>query len=385
MTKNRIEDLEDYDEAIRYIAELTPTLAEQYMKQYGQDLIQHNPESTTALLQAICSSSECAPEEFIHLFVGHHSKLQEFLEYVVDKTPDCAPVVYNTLLELYIRNVGKDKKDVVDEKSRIHPNNDKIMNLLITKQGKFDDRHAVVLTKIYKFEEGMIFLYKKLNLYNEILQYYMEQNASEKILNLCRQYQHEQRDLWVQALAYFTKMADTCQAEIKEVLAHIDEHNLLSPLIVVRMLAQNPKAPLGVVREYIIRKLQDETAVIEADEREIKRYQDETQKMRQDIIELSSSARTFQSSKCSICKNSLDLPTVHFFCMHSYHARCLMDSENECPICAPEYRKVLDIKEQMQKSVGDHETFNKLVHMEGFSAIAEYFGRGILYPPGENK
>jgi len=122
-------------------------------------------------------------------------------------------------------------------------------------------------------------------------------------------------------------------------LLDIDEHNLLSPLIVVRMLAQNPKAPLGVVREYIIRKLQDETAVIEADEREIKRYQDETQKMRQDIIELSSSARTFQSSKCSICKNSLDLPTVHFFCMHSYHARCLMDSENECPICAPEYRK----------------------------------------------
>lgn len=71
------------------------------------------------------------------------------------------------------------------------------------------------------------------------------------------------------------------------------------------------------------------------------------------------SARTFQASKCQNCKSPLELPSVHFLCMHSFHVRCLQDPEEGCPVCAPEYRRVLDIKESMQSN--DPETFFKLV------------------------
>jgi hypothetical protein len=40
---------------------------------------------------------------------------------------------------------------------------------------------------------------------------------------------------------------------------------------------------------------------------------------------------------------------------------------------------VLDIKEDMQHT--NVEQFNKLLHKDGFSTIASYFGRGILAPP----
>jgi hypothetical protein len=51
------------------------------------------------------------------------------------------------------------------------------------------------------------------------------------------------------------------------------------------------------------------------------------------------SANTFQGTKCHACTSSLSLPAVHFLCMHSFHERCVVDSDRQCPICAPEFRK----------------------------------------------
>ena len=34
---------------------------------------------------------------------------------------------------------------------------------------------------------------------------------------------------------------------------------------------------------------------------------------------LTSSARIFQLNKCTLCHQQLDLPAVHFLCMHSFH------------------------------------------------------------------
>jgi hypothetical protein len=40
--------------------------------------------------------------------------------------------------------------------------------------------------------------------------------------------------------------------------------NLLPPLMVMRMLAKNPRTPLGIVKDYLAKKLQEENAQIEA-------------------------------------------------------------------------------------------------------------------------
>lgn len=79
--------------------------------------------------------------------------------------------------------------------------------------------------------------------------------------------------------------------------------------------------------------------IVQKHEQEIQKFQEETQRMKEEIRELTTSAKTFQGTKCSTCKNALDLPTVHFLCMHSFHVRCLHENDDECPICAPEYRK----------------------------------------------
>jgi len=100
-----------------------------------------------------------------------------------------------------------------------------------------------------------------------------------------------------------------------------------------------------------------------------------------------SSAQVFQVIKCSMCTNHLTLPAVHFLCHHSfhqkyvimcmsvhlcahvcsyvctcYHCSCLDDEyESECPICAPENRKVLDIIRRQMEDRELHEQFQSLV------------------------
>lgn len=108
--------------------------------------------------------------------------------------------------------------------------------------------------------------------------------------------------------------------------------------------------------------------------------QDETSAMRREIQDLKTNARIFQLSKCTACTFTLDLPAVHFMCMHSFHQRCLGDNEKECPECAPEYRAVFEMKRSLEQDSKNHEQFFQHVRnsKDGFSVIAEYFGKGII-------
>ncbi|CAH3181682.1 unnamed protein product, partial [Porites evermanni] len=119
------------------------------------------------------------------------------------------------------------------------------------------------------------------------------------------------------------------------------------------------------------------------DERYIRQYREETDKMRKEIKELKTSAKIFQGAKCSVCSRPLDLPAVHFLCQHSFHQICFegyAESDNECPICAPENRKVLDIIRQQEQAKDIHEQFHHQLEraQDGFSVVAEYYGRGVF-------
>jgi len=102
--------------------------------------------------------------------------------------------------------------------------------------------------------------------------------------------------------------------------------------------------------------------------------------MRSEIQELKTSAKIFQLNKCTYCGSALDLPAVHFLCMHSFHQRCLSEIESECPSCAPQNKKILEIKRSLEENIGQHEVFFKQLEgsPDGFNTVAEYFGRGIF-------
>jgi len=230
-------------------------------------------------------------------------------------------------------------------------------------------------------------LYEKMKLYKEVISCYMQDSDYEGLIACCKRLGDSSRggdpSLWADVLKYFGELGEDCSKEVKEVLVYIERDDILPPIIVLQILAKNPYLTLSVVKDYVARKLEQESKHIEEDRKAIEKYQEETAAMRREVQELRTNARIFQLSKCTACTFTLDLPAVHFMCMHSFHQRCLGDNEKECPVCAPQNRTLLEMKRNLEQNAKDHDRFFQLVRNsnDGFSVIANYFGRGILNKP----
>ncbi|KAJ7570925.1 hypothetical protein O6H91_01G140100 [Diphasiastrum complanatum] len=379
-----------------------------------------------------------SPIDFVHIYVDQPKWLMIFLESYIGKIKD-SPVsieINNTLLELYLSEDlrvpsllqlldrspdhtegSAKKKSVKNQKSngfvdKIPMDSKKVENGAVDVKGEtneekterrkkgldllkrgwgiddekpsYDADLAVVLCEIHRFREGLLFLYEKMKLYKEVMACYMQDADYPGLISCCKRLGDASRggdsSLWADVLAYFGEHGENCCDEVKEILVYIERDNLLPPLIVLQMLAKNQTLTLSVVKDYIARQLQEESRLIEEDRRAIEKYQEETVTMRAEVRELQSSARIFQLSKCTACTSALDLPAVHFLCMHSFHQRCLGDNERECPICAPANRTLIEMKRSLEQNANDHDRFFQLVQNsdDGFSVIAEYFGRGVL-------
>ncbi|XP_019628396.1 PREDICTED: vacuolar protein sorting-associated protein 11 homolog [Branchiostoma belcheri] len=396
--KIQLEDIKDYQKALTYISKLGFYEAESNMKKYGKILMSEVPQQTTELLKRLCTDyrpsdipladeqtlqggmpariHKAPADEFIHIFVSNSSKLMEFLEHMIKVQPSSPSLLYNTLLELYLHDMAHDgsQKAELDRKS---------LDLLQNTDAHYDVNQALVLCQMHNYKAGILYLYERERLYQQILRYHMDHDEYVHIINTCKKFGGQDPNLWVQALAYFARKEENCRTQMMEVLQHIDRHNLLPPLLVVQTLAHNSTATLAVVKDYITRRLQQENDQIQEDERLIHQYRQETEKMRSQIQELKTSAKIFQVSKCSICNHPLELPSVHFLCQHSFHQHCFegyAENETECPVCMPENRKILDIIRAQEQHKELHEQFHHQLERapDGFSVVADYFGRGVF-------
>ncbi|XP_067666114.1 vacuolar protein sorting-associated protein 11 homolog [Haliotis asinina] len=398
--KIQLEDIKDYHKALEYIGKLDFDEAENNLKQYGKILMSEVPQQTTQLLKRLCTDykpmnkplvdqlsmdgglqhiQKANAEEFIHIFVNNSGKLTEFLEHMVEVQPNSSNLVYNTLLELYLHDMMHER-DIAPRVDRER----KTLELLKNPDARYDIDHALILCQMNNFKAGILYLYEKAHLYQQILRYHMEHDEYVHVIDACKKFGQQDPSLWVQALSFFARKEENCKAQLMEVLSHIDKKNLLPPLLVIQTLAHNSTATLSVVKDYIIRRLQLENDQIAEDERLIKQYREDTERKRQQIEDLKTSAKIFQASKCNICNHPLELPSVHFLCEpHSYHQHCFesyAETDTECPVCAAENRKIMDIIQAQEQTKDIHEHFHNQLEraQDGFSVVADYFGRGVF-------
>lgn len=94
---------------------------------------------------------------------------------------------------------------------------------------------------------------------------------------------------------------------------------VLPPLQVLDILSRSASMPLLVVRDYVSRLLREAYADVHASQNKIHSLRQSTQEMRAEVDSLRSTARVFQATKCHGCPRALEVPAVHFLCMHSYH------------------------------------------------------------------
>ncbi|XP_066137902.1 vacuolar protein sorting-associated protein 11 homolog [Euwallacea fornicatus] len=399
--KIQIEDHQKYSEVLDYIANLNFEEADHYMKKYGQMLVEKLPYESTQFLKRLCTNykpdnrplvsenmmegnydraDKSDPEDFIHLFLNNSQCLVEFLEHLITEGCILSPSVYGTLLEHYLQVWAN--TEGTNEKHRL---SQKILELLQNPDVKLDKSHALVVCNMHSFSEGILYIYEEKNLYQQILRYHISKNDSNSVLACCTRFGHQEPTLWVQAL--WSCVRDSKQPSmdlLNEVLTVIAKERLFSPQLVIDAVCTgNAEISLGHIRSYIMNELQQEIKKAQEIAELIRNYRKDNEKLKKLLKELTTGVSRIQGARCAACHHPLELPTVHFLCNHSFHQHCFQsfsDDKAECPTCQPENKNLLNLLKAREYNKDLHETFHYQLDKahDGFSTVAEYFGRGVF-------
>lgn len=203
-----IEDKQQFREAALYVSRLPFESAEQNLRQYGDILMKHNPEETTALIKKICTNyipegendsimssngmnqyhvDRAEPKHFIHLFGQEPERLIDFLEHLVRNINDVPSSVHDTLIELYLGRWQSNS----DAPSRI-------MDIL--QNNGCDLNHAMVLCRMYEFWPGLLHIYEEQKMYHLIVRHQIRQRDYIELISNCKRLSPSHPGLWFQAL-----------------------------------------------------------------------------------------------------------------------------------------------------------------------------------------
>ena len=331
------------------------------------------PQETTEVLKLLCtgrydtsSGQRSDPSDFIHLYVAHPHHLRGFLDFIVaENNVKPSKSVGNTLLELVLQDPDQESRALA------------VMDVLDNPRMAYDDDHALILVQMHEMKRGELYLYEKLHMYQMVVQYHMEMRDDRSVIEQVKKHGEKDPSLWLLALKYFSERKAS-DKYLKDILRSIDMN--IPPLQVVQALSQSKRLPLSVVREFILKRFQQDDARLAEDREEIEKFKQDTNRMRLEIEEMQSKAVVFKSTKCDLCNHELDPPSVHFMCKHSFHQSCLPEYEMECQTCAPDHRHVLHVKQSLEQKAGNHEQFFTQLESstDGFKTIAEFFGKGIF-------
>lgn len=396
-------------DALEYIKHLSFSEADSNLRKYGRTLVTHLPGPTTELLKQLCtgkfvpgnSSQKSDPGDFLHLFVSHRAQLKEFLQYIVEVETVTNTSIGNTLLEMVLSDDDDDElrfdgdEESTDGKPAKPPRTleekeDAVLQILDNPRVKYDADHALIHLQMHGMKKGKRYLYNKLHMYHMLVQFHIEENDDESVLDEVRKHGEKDPNLWSLALKYFAERGPRPKGsagssgedwrELKQLLALMDATPVIPPLQVVQVLSQSRELPVSVVKQYLVNQLAADEQRIAEDEDKIKAFKSDTKQMKDEITQLGSRAVVFQATKCDLCNHDLDLPAVHFLCQHSFHLNCISETERECMTCSMDHRHILGLKTQLEQKAGNHEQFfNQLeTAADGFNTVAEYFGKGIF-------
>ncbi|KDR73804.1 hypothetical protein GALMADRAFT_251620 [Galerina marginata CBS 339.88] len=301
--------------------------------------------------------------------------------------------VWNTLLELYLTlpirgGSGKSGKTFDEKVMR-----DKAMRVLRSSTIPYDSMHALILCSTYGFTDGLVLLWEKMGMYEDVLRFWMDKdkegntpNASQKVIEHLMYYGKDHPHLYPLVLRFLTSTPELLsrhQQDLKDILEHIDEEELMPPLGVIQVLSRNGVASVGLVKEWLVKRIKDSRNEIQNDQALTKSYRLETAARLKQVQDLTNTEepRVFHVTRCSTCLGQLDLPSVHFMCNHSYHQRCIAENEAECPACAREHGVIREIRLNNEKLADQHDVFLSEVQENGFEAVASAYGRGVLNGP----
>ena len=298
------------------------TQASQNLVKYGRTLLSKLPDDTTQLLIDVCSgvgdlSNAALASQYFAQFVDHRAHFIRFLEAVAnnrwgqrvqidqdkpslgsstkpkqyDAEERCHQIaIWNTLLELYLSialdsdiagaSAGRGDTDEVKHlKART-------MHVLQNEATlPYDPVHALIVCSTHSFTDGLVLLWEKMGMYEEVLRFWMDvelhselsvtvsslpsanKSPSTRVVECLDLYGQQHPHLYPLVLRFLTSspaLLSRHAADLKRLLEVVNRERYISPLGVVQILSRNDVASVGLVKEWLMARIAESREGIEA-------------------------------------------------------------------------------------------------------------------------
>jgi len=394
-----LEQFKNYDTTVQFLHSLPRVEAGRILLNYGRALMRHAPKETVKLIRHVCNlrgqpmdgqafQAECqgpTVDELLPVFADDLQQLEVFLcSVLVDdgcQLPQAqAERLFPTLLELLVKshsalladgNIPAEKQEMA---SCIAAD---IMRLIRQYPSDAALANTLMVCQAFGFVDGFFHAAERLHRHQLLMQWCFEHKDAKRLLEVCKRYGPADQSLWVQALSFLAspESGGGHLEEMGEVLRHIEDSDLMPLLLVIETLRSSNEVTIGDVRPYL--QAQYRRLVESAETSRAKSTQDrqEIARMQQEIIQLRTQAKEFQNTRCFQCGLTLEVPAVHFFCGHSYHAYCV-PPDGTCPKCSSGALPKLSLKEQREAQARNAEDFFKYLQGgagdRGIQAMGEW-------------
>lgn len=220
-----------------------------------------------------------SPTLYFAHFVDHPSHFVHFLESVaarrwgqsLSSLPSSLPnassdedddlekrnqaAVWNTLLELYLDGGTPEQQD-------------KALKVLTSDSLPCDETHALILCSIYSYTRGLVILWEKLGMYEDVLRFWMdkhnaspsEPSASTEVVQALVRYGPTHPHLYELVLRFLTSTSELLtrhRADVEKILEHIEKERIIPPLGVVQVLSRNEVASVGLVKGWLMGRIKE--------------------------------------------------------------------------------------------------------------------------------
>ncbi|ODQ66416.1 hypothetical protein NADFUDRAFT_69604 [Nadsonia fulvescens var. elongata DSM 6958] len=327
------------------------------------------------------------PNEFIIFLEACISKFDYFGGSSKDKSD-----LLSTLFEMYLELASQ-----ANTESEKFEWENKAKTLGKDFKAEMDTTTLLLLSHLADFSEGQLLARDADGYQLDIFRAFVINNDTQGALKVLHQFAQDEKELYVLALSFFVSSEEVFnevgEKELQKVLDIIRKEKLLSPLQVVQALSVNSVACISTIRDYLLEIIKKEKTDIENNRLLKESYKAETDAKRAEIIKLTKDPTTIQSTRCTECNTTMDLPAVHFLCKHSYHQRCLNEPSTigkyakptlQCPTCLPDMEAIRAITRAQEDISGRHDLFKvSLDDSESkFMTVTDFFGRGAIENAG---
>ncbi|SBT70799.1 vacuolar protein sorting-associated protein 11, putative [Plasmodium malariae] len=317
-------------------------------------------------------------------------------------------ILFVTVMQILLQKYKKKEKNHILSFNidKLIKNNDKNITFL-----------SVILLSIYNYNKGLLYLSNKMNKYdmsflfsaykiikrfkikysqqvlvlqnvkennknnqlgqlnNSIFQI-LKKNFERNLFNSCMNLLKLKDSLFHNYIFYYLSLLNDDEFLIK-FIKMIKKKSSLSLLNLISILQKYNKS-YRCIKKILITYLNKMDQNINKKYAQILRNKRELYKIKKNMLTKKYNFHIIDNTYCTICKQILTVPIIHFLCNHSYHYYCL-NGNKVCILCCNKDNEKKLLKEKAKNAVNNFDEFFKYLQgsSDKFSYISNYLSYGV--------